>query len=708
MTSLAMTSSSTWFTGDDAVLREFTEAMPQIMWIADAGGNIEYFNRHWYEYTGLPRQSSPPLSWSEVIHPDDLAGLTAASRQQPALFQGEYRLRSAAGEYRWHLGRAITITGPDGAVRRRFGTSTDIHQLKLQQERLERSMRLAAALARALAPVQVAEAALSEGLRAFRAPRGLVAFVNGGRRIRLIGQIGYEDPILGSWSSGLAPEAPWPIAESIRLGVPVLVESPAEWSARWPTTSPLAAAAGDEAFLAIPLQFDGRVLGAVGVGFAAPRHFSIDEQGFARALGDQCGLALERVRLFEEAQTAHTKAEAERRRLHGLFMKAPAHICILRGPEHRFEFANPTAQAAAGHRELIGKTLREALPELAGSGFFEIIDEIRRTGRPHLSKEVPLRFRPLDGSPEGESFYNFVYQPILGEDGSVEGIMTFGFEVTELVQARRRAEALTAEMQKADRRKDEFLAMLGHELRNPLSPMTVALRLIRRGLAQGMPIEPYLQVLDRQTTHLGRMVEDLLDMARITQGKIDLRRETLEFGRLVAHAIEMVRGSVEKGRHQVILTLPAEPMYVLADEVRLEQIVVNLLTNATKYSEPATRIYITAERRDGMVELRVPRPGHRHGHRHAQERVRTLRAGAAQPRPGRGRARHRPDRGAHPGRAPRRDGGGAQRRARPGQRVHHLAAPRPHARHAPGWHPAPRAQTRGALSQAQPPHPRRR
>ncbi|HEX2571193.1 MAG TPA: ATP-binding protein [Polyangia bacterium] len=600
-----MTPASSGLSGDDAVLREFTEAMPQIMWIADAGGNVEYFNRHWYEYTGLPRQLSPPLSWSDVIHPDDLPRLLAFSREPSTLFQAEYRLKNAGGEYRWHLGRAIAITGSDGGVRRRFGTSTDIHQLKLQQERLERSMRLAASLARALAPVQVAEAALSEGLRAFRAPRGLVALLHGGQRIQLIGQIGYEDPLLASWSTGLAPEAPWPLVESIRLGVPVLVESPAEWTARWPATSPLAAAAGDQAFLAIPMQFDGRVLGAVGMGFAAPRRFTVDEQGFARALGDQCGLALERVHLFEQVQASHSTAEAERRRLQSLFMKAPAQIYILRGPEHRFEFANPAALAVAGHRELIGKTAREALPELDGSGFFELLDKIRRTGRPHLSKEVPLRLRSPDGSPVPESFYNFVYQPILGEDGTVDGIMTFGFEVTELVQARRRAEDLSAQMQKADRRKDEFLAMLGHELRNPLSPMTVALRLIRRGMAQGMPIEPYLQVLDRQTAHLGRMVEDLLDVARITQGKVELRREVVEFGRLVAHAIEMVRGPVEKGRHQVILTLPAEAMYVLADALRLEQVVVNLLTNATKYSEPGTRIHITAERRDGMVELRV-------------------------------------------------------------------------------------------------------
>ncbi|MFT3776036.1 MAG: PAS domain S-box protein [Minicystis sp.] len=166
---------------------------------------------------------------------------------------------------------------------------------------------------------------------------------------------------------------------------------------------------------------------------------------------------------------------------------------------------------------------------------------------------------------------------------------------------RKQAEEMQAE---ADRRKDEFLAMLAHELRNPLAPMRMALHIIR-AQPSGAPSERHLQILERQTDNLARLVDDLLDVSRLTRGKIALRKERLDVSSAVSHAVDATRGLLEARRHQVSVTLPEAPVPVFADAVRLEQILVNLLTNAAKYTEPGGRIDVYVERIGARVEIGV-------------------------------------------------------------------------------------------------------
>jgi CheY-like chemotaxis protein len=159
------------------------------------------------------------------------------------------------------------------------------------------------------------------------------------------------------------------------------------------------------------------------------------------------------------------------------------------------------------------------------------------------------------------------------------------FEVTELARARGAAEV-------ANRAKDEFLAMLGHELRNPLSPILVALELMR---IKGMPgVEKEHAVIERQARHLVRLVDDLLDVARITQGKIVLKREPLELGGLVARALETASSLLEERSHRLHVDVPATGLAIDADAVRFTQVLSNLLTNAAKYTNRAGLITVSA------------------------------------------------------------------------------------------------------------------
>jgi signal transduction histidine kinase/ActR/RegA family two-component response regulator len=161
------------------------------------------------------------------------------------------------------------------------------------------------------------------------------------------------------------------------------------------------------------------------------------------------------------------------------------------------------------------------------------------------------------------------------------------------------------ELAEADRRKDEFLAMLGHELRNPLAPIRNALELLQ----ELGPAEPQLRdahaMIERQLDHLTRLVEDLLDVARITRGKILLRSEPIRLAAVLQGAIESTRPLIEANRHALNVSLLPEPIWVSADPTRLEQVFANLLNNATKYTERGGSIEVIEEEDNGAVRVRV-------------------------------------------------------------------------------------------------------
>jgi signal transduction histidine kinase len=162
---------------------------------------------------------------------------------------------------------------------------------------------------------------------------------------------------------------------------------------------------------------------------------------------------------------------------------------------------------------------------------------------------------------------------------------------------------LIQQLRDSDRRKDEFLAVLAHELRNPLAPIRNSLQLLRVG--DGDMIEQARSVMERQLEHMVRLIDDLLDVSRITRGKIQLRKERVELSTAVQNALEATRPLIEASNHELTVTIPAEPAYLDADSTRLAQVFSNLLTNAAKYTERAGRIWLTVERHAGEAVVSV-------------------------------------------------------------------------------------------------------
>ncbi len=170
---------------------------------------------------------------------------------------------------------------------------------------------------------------------------------------------------------------------------------------------------------------------------------------------------------------------------------------------------------------------------------------------------------------------------------------------TDITKRKRFEEAL----QDADRRKDEFLATLGHELRNPLAPIRNALLLMRRH--DDGDLEAERAMAERQVAHLARLVDDLMDVARIGRGQIDLHKEVVDLATIVGQAVETARSQIDDRRHRLAVSLPEGAIRLKADPMRLEQVLWNLLNNAAKYTDPGGRIALSAEPDGGEVVVRV-------------------------------------------------------------------------------------------------------
>lgn len=198
--------------------------------------------------------------------------------------------------------------------------------------------------------------------------------------------------------------------------------------------------------------------------------------------------------------------------------------------------------------------------------------------------------------------------PIKDADSVPYAVGGVAIDITERVQAERQLQEATRRLQEADRRKDEFLATLAHELRNPLAPIYNAVSLLRREALESSADERHLKLLtmaDRQVQHLIRLVDDLLEVSRISNGKIDLKKQETDLSDALRNAIDLANPILVERRHKLEASIPAAPLIVCGDPVRLTQIFANLLNNAANYTEPGGVVGITVESAGDMAVVTV-------------------------------------------------------------------------------------------------------
>ena len=271
--------------------------------------------------------------------------------------------------------------------------------------------------------------------------------------------------------------------------------------------------------------------------------------------------------------------------LRSWFDHAPGFVALLRGPDFVFELVNEAYYRLVGPRELEGRALFDALPELRSQGYKELLEAVYRDGEPFIGRAMPVTLQKEVNAAATEAFVDFTYQPVRAGDGSgIVGIFVQGHEVTEQVGALRA-------LKEADRRKDEFLAILAHELRNPMGPIRTAAQLARRPDVSPEKQTWALEVIERQSRTIALLLDDLLDVARISQGRLELRREAVSLGRVLDAAVETARPLIDAKRHT--LKVEAPMVQLTADPLRLAQVLSNLLSNAAKYTDEGGEIVVS-------------------------------------------------------------------------------------------------------------------
>ena len=541
----------------ERLLRETAEQAPAMLWITDTGGQCTFLSRAWYAYTGQSEAEGLGLGWLDAVHPGhrEAAGeafLQANARQEP--FTLEHPLRTAAGEYRWVIDAGQPRFDANGHFAGYIGSVMDVHESRVAREELERTeQRLRAATAAAN---------------------------------------------LGTWRVDLRTGL-----ETRDAGLNAILGLPSE-----ETTQPL------HDFID-RVHPDDRARVEAGVQAAIEQQVTYDLEcrivrpdGEVRWLRDRGGVvldgagdvaALTGAASDVTAQRAAAAALAESEaRYRSLFESMHEGFCIIEvrydeegvGVDYRFVETNPSFVRQVGLRDAVGRWVTELVPGIEPHwprAFGEVARSRRAVRFEERSDVLQVNFE-INAFPVGRAeqhrvavLFNDITQRTLDEQA----------------------------LRDADRRKDEFLATLAHELRNPLAPISSALQLLEADIDPSMAAHLHA-IMRRQTLQLTRLVDDLMEVSRITRGHIDLQVEPVDVRDTVRDALDASAEAIRASGHEVQVDLPGEALVMQADTVRLSQVFTNLINNAARHTDPGGRVRVRAWRCEGAICVSVADTGH--------------------------------------------------------------------------------------------------
>jgi PAS domain S-box-containing protein len=301
-------------------------------------------------------------------------------------------------------------------------------------------------------------------------------------------------------------------------------------------------------------------------------------------------------------------AKAERARLYELFMQAPAAIAVLEGAEHLFTVANPRYQELVGARPMLGKTVREALPELDGQGFYELLDGVYRSGEPYSADAMLVRLdRDGDGVPE-DVYVDFVYHPLCNPDGSSFGIMAHAVDVTSQVVARQQIEQkaeelarLSRDLERSNRELDQFAYVASHDLKAPLRGIANLTQWIEEDLGDRVTGESreHMQLLKGRVHRMEALIDGILAYSRA--GRVHEKPVRVDVTKLLAESIELLAPPPDTE-----IVVGAGMPVIDTERVPLQQVFMNLIGNAIKYNQrPGARIEIAVEAEEDHYRFSV-------------------------------------------------------------------------------------------------------
>jgi PAS domain S-box-containing protein len=347
-------------------------------------------------------------------------------------------------------------------------------------------------------------------------------------------------------------------------------------------------AIGVAAYLGIPLHEHGQLVGVLGVLHQQPRDWTPEDIRLTEQTAGRTWHAVQRAR----AEKALRESE-QRFRL--VLAQSPITVAMV-DRDLRYTWIYNLA-IDLRPEDVIGKTLGLALPPQDREPLLVAARGVVETGQPaQVEMTTPIA--------QGSRTFRSHVEPLRDTEGGIVGAALVSIDLTNRKRAEEALQRANAALAEADRRKNEFIAVLSHELRNPLAPIRYALPLLaEERLGEGG--RRATAVIDRQVTQLARLVDDLLDVSRITSGKIELRRDYLTLSSVLAAAAEAASPAIVAARHGFEIDIPEAPVWLHVDGARVAQAVTNLLNNSAKYTPPGGRIRLDARAHEGRALIRV-------------------------------------------------------------------------------------------------------
>jgi signal transduction histidine kinase/DNA-binding response OmpR family regulator len=309
-------------------------------------------------------------------------------------------------------------------------------------------------------------------------------------------------------------------------------------------------------------------------------------------------IELERESLFRQVQAAHTQMTE-------IFHKAPAFMCTLKGPQHIFDIVNENYFQLVGERDIVGKTVAEALPEVVEQGYVQFLDDVYNTGNSFIAKDAHVMLQRQLHGPQEERILDFVYLPLKDTEEKVYGILVHGIDITERKRAEVGLRKLADELSQSNQHKTEFLAILAHELRNPLAPIRNGLELLRLTADDPAAFSKVRDMMQRQVDQMVHLIDDLLDIARISNGKLELKKNRVTLSKIVGQAVETSMPIINANQHVLTVDVPDSPIFCNADQMRLSQVLSNLISNSAKYTPTGGHITLTAQLEKNDIVIAV-------------------------------------------------------------------------------------------------------
>ena len=474
--------------------------------------------------------------------------------------------------------------------------------------RAEALQRLALALSTVETPEAVASEAVQLGMQLTHTTHGVLSLLSADRQtFNVVAAPNSSQRMLDEWRS-YANAGEIPAAIAVRTGQPCYSRTRAEYVARGPGLARIAEEVGLQAEAVLPLKLGDHVIGVLSFAFPEAREFGGADDAFLRAVAELTAQALERTRLLASERAAREEAERvgfdrarDAEELEQLYQSSPLGLafldCELRYQRLNGVLAKLNGQSLEWH---LGRTLGEVLPAEA--------HVLEPRMRDVLAGQSIVDFELTGGvanAPGEQRSTISSFLPVRDRDGRVKGINVIVQDITQRKRAELQAQASEAALQEAHLRKDEFLATLAHELRNPLAPIRNALEILQLPLAQEIDVTRARGVIGRQIDQMTRLVDDLLDVSRISQGRLELKREPVDLRAVLSLAVETSRPLLQEFRHRLRVELPHDALPVFADQTRLGQVFANLLNNAAKYMPPGGDVQLRVERRFDQVLVSV-------------------------------------------------------------------------------------------------------